>query len=63
MVGAETFLPLWLYLNQPRSKRGPAFEFYPMALAVIEPNSLDDFEAIQRPGKAGGAVLPAREEN
>jgi hypothetical protein len=34
-----------------------------MALAVIKADGLDASETVERPGEAGGRILPAREQH
>jgi len=55
----------------PRGKRGaqagqhggPLGELHRVALTVVEPDRLDVRKAVERPGQAGGGVLPTGEED
>ena len=46
-----------------RAERARCIEFDAMALAIVEADRLDVLETLQRPGQAGGGILPAGKQH
>ena len=63
MIGPEPILPYRMNFGHPGAVVGPTVEFDAVALPLIEPYRLNCVEAVERPCKAGRAVLPTGEEN
>ena len=63
VVLAEPERPGRVDAQQAVPQDGAAVEFDPVALAVIEAQRLDVIEPVQRPGEAGGRILPPREQH
>ncbi|MNI45487.1 hypothetical protein D3C73_999130 [compost metagenome] len=63
MVVAQPVRPLRQDLNHFLAHRLARPHLDRMTLAVVEADRLHPIEPLQRPGQAGGAVLPAGKEN
>src|SRR3954469_26021317 len=63
MVRAEALRPDREPRGKRRAKARSTIQFHAVSLTIVEAKCLDLAETLQRPGEAGGAVLPAAEEH
>src|SRR5258708_6542099 len=63
MIFAQFFSPRGKLCPEPPENPRALVKLVPVALPIGEAQSLDSIEFAQRPGEAGGRILPAREQN
>ena len=63
MVVAEAVRPYRKLVAQGCKDRRTTLEFHAMSLTIIETDGLNVRKPLERPGKADGRILPAREED
>jgi hypothetical protein len=63
VVLAQPLSPLARLFSDLFAQGEPAIEFYPMALSVLEPDSLNAVEILKSPSKAGCGILTAGKQN
>jgi hypothetical protein len=63
MVVAKTRGPFRAQAPQAFANGRPHRKLHRMALAVVEADSLDACEALERPGETDGGILPAGEQH